>query len=289
MRTFFIYPNLRKQSAREILPSVCEQLRGRDIRLILPNQMRGTMHALHDEVMALDYMDTAEAVRIADAAVVLGGDGTILHTARYLNHTQIPMLGVNLGTKGFMASIEPEDIGQILDAAAGNYSSSFRMMIDVELIRNGEVIYTDIGLNDAVIHGMGDCIKLTAWCDGERIMSYSGDGIIIATPTGSTGYSMSAGGPIVEPEANNFIVSPICAHYIGSRSFVLSSEHKITIKAEKLHDRRAYVSVDGTDGFELANEDIVIVRRSSKLANLVHLGERSFYDSTFEKLQYKVD
>ena len=84
-------------------------------------------------------------------------------------------------------------------------------------------------------------------------------------------------------------MSPTCAHYIGSRSFVLSSEHKITIKAEKLHDRRAYVSVDGTDGFELANEDIVIVRRSSKLANLVHLGERSFYDSTFEKLQYKVD
>ena len=120
-------------------------------------------------------------------------------------------------------------------------------------------------------------------------MSFSGDGVIVATPTGSTGYSMSAGGPIVEPEAYNFIVSPICAHYIGSRSFVLSSEHKITIKAEKLHDRRAYVSVDGTDGFELANEDIVIVRRSSKLANLVHLGERSFYDSTFEKLQYKVD
>ena len=188
-----------------------------------------------------------------------------------------------------MASLEPEDIELILDAAAGNYSSSFRMMIDVELIRNGEVIYTDVGLNDAVIHGMGDCIKLTAWCDSERIMSYSGDGIIMSTPTGSTGYSMSAGGPIVEPEAKNFIVSPICAHYIGSRSFVLSSDHKITVKAEKLHDRRAYVSVDGTDGFELANEDIVIVHRSAKVANLIYLGERSFYDSTFDKLQYRVD
>ena len=246
----------------------------------------------HDaEVIPNDVELTAWSTVTERAAlyIVIGGDGNIQHTARYLNHTQIPMLGVNLGTKGFMASIEPEDIGQILDAAAGNYSSSFRMMIDVELIRNGEVIYTDVGLNDAVIHGMGDCIKLTAWCDGERIMSYSGDGIIIATPTGSTGYSMSAGGPIVEPEAYNFIVSPICAHYIGSRSFVLSSEHKVTIKAEKLHDRRANVSVDGTDGFELANEDIVIVRRSSKLANLVHLGERSFYDSTFEKLQYRVD
>ncbi len=225
----------------------------------------------------------------ADLFIVIGGDGTILHTARYLNHTEVPMLGINLGTKGFMASLEPEDMELILEAAAGSYSSSFRMMIDVELIRDGEVIYADVGLNDAVIHGMGDCIKLTAWCDSERIMSFSGDGIIIATPTGSTGYSMSAGGPIVEPEAANLIVSPICAHYIGARSFVLSSEHTISLKAEKLHDRRAYVSVDGTDGFELANEDIVIVRRSKKTANLIYLGERSFYDSTFDKLQYRVD
>ena len=246
----------------------------------------------HDASVIPDDVELTAWSAVADNAalfIVIGGDGTILHTARYLNHTEIPMLGVNLGTKGFMASLEPEELELILDAAAGNYSSSFRMMIDVELIRNGEVIYTDVGLNDAVIHGMGDCIKLTAWCDDERIMSYSGDGIIISTPTGSTGYSMSAGGPIVEPEAKNFIISPICAHYIGSRSFVLSPYHTITVKAEKLHDRRAYVSVDGTDGFELANEDIVVVRNSAKIANLIYLGERSFYDSTFDKLQYRVD
>lgn len=246
----------------------------------------------HDTSVMPDGVELTAWSAVADSAelfIVIGGDGTILHTARYLNHTEIPMLGVNLGTKGFMASLEPENLELILDAAAGNYSSSFRMMIDVELIRNGEVIYSDVGLNDAVIHGMGDCIKLTAWCDDERIMSYSGDGIIISTPTGSTGYSMSAGGPIVEPEAKNFIVSPICAHYIGSRSFVLSPYHTITVKAEKLHDRRAYVSVDGTDGFELANEDVVIVRNSAKTANLIYLGERSFYDSTFDKLQYRVD
>ena len=105
MRTFFIYPNLRKQSAREILPSVCERLRGRDIRLILPNQMRGTMHALHDEVMALDYMDTAEAVRIADAAVVLGGDGTMLRIARAAAQNELPLLGINVGHDGSRGTI----------------------------------------------------------------------------------------------------------------------------------------------------------------------------------------
>ena len=228
-----------------------------------------------------------EVVDKAQMFMVIGGDGTILHTARYLNHSDTPMLGINLGTKGFMASLEPEDLDMILDAAAGNYFSSRRMMIDVELVRDGKVIYSDCGLNDVVIHGMGDCIKLTACCDGDRIMSFSGDGIVVATPTGSTGYSMSAGGPIVEPEAKNFIISPICAHVMGAKSFVLSPNHKVTIGAEKIHDRRAYVSVDGSDGFELANNDIVIIQQSNKTANLIHLGQKSFYDLTFEKLLYK--
>lgn len=223
----------------------------------------------------------------ASLFVILGGDGTVLNTARSLNHSSAPLLGVNLGTKGFMATLEPENIDKILDAAAGKYISSPRMMIDVQLIRKGEVIYSECGLNDAVIHGMGDCIKLTAWCDGDRIMSFSGDGIVVASPTGSTGYSMSAGGPIVEPEAKNIIVSPICAHVIGAKNFVLSSERTITIKTEKIHDRRAFLSVDGDDGVEIKNEDIVVVQKSEKFANLIHLGMKSFYDLTFDKLLYK--
>lgn len=223
----------------------------------------------------------------AQLYIVIGGDGTMLHTARYLNHADIPMLGINLGTKGFMAPLEPENLDLIIDAANGKYVSSYRMMINVALVRNGEVIYNDCGLNDLVIHGMGDCIKLTAWCDGDRIVSFSGDGIIVSTPTGSTGYSMSAGGPIVEPEAKNLIVSPICAHVMGAKTFVLGPERTVSIKAEKIHDRRAYLSVDGTEGVDLINDDIVIVRQSDKRANLIHMGLSSFYDSTFDKLLYK--
>lgn len=241
-------------------------------------------NAIPDRVKITPWPDIVDK---AYMFMVIGGDGTILHTARYLNHSDIPMLGINLGTKGFMASLEPENLEMILDAAAGNYISSRRMMIDVELLREGKVVYSDCGLNDVVIHGMGDCIKLTACCDGDRIMSFSGDGIVVATPTGSTGYSMSAGGPIVEPEARNFIISPICAHVMGAKSFVLSPQHNVTVGAEKIHDRRAYVSVDGSDGFELANNDIAVIRQSEKTANLIHLGQKSFYDLTFEKLLYK--
>ena len=229
----------------------------------------------------------SEVSEKAGLFIVIGGDGTILQAARELDHIATPLLGINLGTKGFMADLEPDELPLILRAAQGEYTPVHRMMIDVELTRGGELIYRDCGLNDVVLHGMGDCIKLTAWCDGDRVMSFSGDGIIVATPTGSTGYSMSAGGPIVEPTAEAFVVSPICAHVIGSKSFVLGPERTITLKAEKIHDRRAFVSVDGADGVELKNDDIVTVRRSEKTVNLAHLGRKSFYDSTFEKLLYK--
>ncbi len=236
-----------------------------------------------------DDIDTVgwETVRQAKLLIIIGGDGTILHTSRMIGHDNKPLLGINLGTKGFMAALEPEELELIREAVKGNYKSSYRMMIDVELIRKGTVIYSDCGLNDVVIHGMGDCIKLTAWGDNDRVMSFSGDGIIVSTPTGSTGYSMSAGGPIVEPEAKNFIISPICAHVIGSKNFVLNPERTISVKAEKIHDRKAFVSVDGADGVEIHNEDVIIVRQSQKSMNLINMGTKSFYDSTFDKLLYK--
>lgn len=240
--------------------------------------------AIPEDVETVGWDDAA---KVASLFVIIGGDGTVLNTARSLDHISTPLLGVNLGTKGFMASLEPSDINKILVAAAGEYVSSLRMMIDVQLVRDGKVIYSECALNDAVIHGMGNCIKLTAWCNGDRIVSFSGDGIVIATPTGSTGYSMSAGGPIVEPEAKNILVSPICAHVIGAKNFVLSSKHLVSVKAEKIHDRRAYLSVDGDDGVDILNDDIVIVKQSEKYVNLINMGTRSFYDQTFDKLLYK--
>lgn len=228
-----------------------------------------------------------EAVSEAFMFIVIGGDGTLLQTARHTDHIDKPMLGINLGTKGFMSVLEPDEIELIVPAAKGEYIDSRRMMLEAELYRNGECVFRDTGLNDVVIHGMGDCIKLTAWCDEDRVMSYSGDGIIVATPTGSTGYSMSAGGPIVEPEAKNFILSPICAHVMGAKNFVLGPDRLIKIKTEKLHDRRAFISVDGAKGIELMNNDILTVKQSEKTLNLIHLGTKSFYDSTFDKLLYK--
>lgn len=232
----------------------------------------------------IEITQWTEATGKASMFMVIGGDGTILHTARYLNHSDTPMLGINLGTKGFMASLEPEDLDMILDAAAGNYHESRRMMIDVKLLRGGKVVYSDCGLNDVVIHGMGDCIKITACCDGDRIMSFSGDGIVVATPTGSTGYSMSAGGPIVEPDAQNIIISPICPHAIGARSFVLGGNRLVKVTAGHLRGRRAYLSVDGKWAADLAGGDVLEVSRAEHETLMVDLELKSFFEAAYEKL-----
>lgn len=228
---------------------------------------------------------TLDAVRSrCSLVVVIGGDGTILSAARQLHNADIPILGVNLGSKGFMAALEPEHMQLIVKAAAGEYTVSRRMMLDIELERGGEIIYRDKALNDVVLHGYGDCIRLTAWCAGDRITSFSGDGIILSTPTGSTGYSMSAGGPIVEPEASAIIVSPICAHMMSARSYVLGASHDVSVLAEKLHGRRAYISVDGNSVMDLTNGDLLRVRRSERCILMADMGLKSFFDLAFEKL-----
>ena len=218
-------------------------------------------------------------------AIVVGGDGTILSVVRHLGDREVPILGINLGTKGFMASLEPEDLPQLLRVARGECTVSRRMMLEVELRRGGETVFTDRALNDAVIHGYGDCVQITAWCDGERMTSFSGDGVILSTPTGSTGYSMSAGGPIVEPTARAIILSPICAHMMSAKSFVLSAEREIRVRTEKLHVRKAYLSIDGTSGIGLENGDELFVRRSASVVRIIDPGIRSFYEIAYQKLQ----
>lgn len=217
--------------------------------------------------------------------LVIGGDGTILSVARTLHDAAIPMLGVNLGTKGFMAYLEPEELDHIVSAARGECKISRRMLLYVELVRDEEVIHRDQALNDVVLHGYGDVIQTTAFCNADKITSISGDGIILATPTGSTGYSMSAGGPIVEPDAENILISPICAHTLGARTFVLDSRRRVTVRAEKLHGRRAYLSVDGYSVADLVNGDIVNVCRSEHKILMIDPGLRSFFENTYQKLR----
>lgn len=226
----------------------------------------------------------SEVAKDCTLAVVIGGDGTILEAVRQLRGAALPILGVNLGTKGFMTALEPNELSLIVDAAKGLYKPSRRMMLQVELRRGGQSVCCGQALNDAVIHGYGECVKITAWCEGERMTGFTGDGVILSTPTGSTGYSMSAGGPIVEPDAENIILSPICAHVMGARSFVLDPSRVVTIHTELQHGRRAYLSIDGASGIDLQSGDEILVSRAQNVTLMADMGRKSFYELAFEKL-----
>ena len=234
-----------------------------------------------DDITASDLASVADKLT---CAVIIGGDGTILDVVSDIYKHDIPIIGINLGTKGFMASLEPENLDCLSRLITGEYRTGRRMMLDVRLVRNGETICTGTVLNDAVIHGYGDTILMETRCDGVLIKNISGDGIIISTPTGSTGYSVSAGGPIVEPDTESIIVSPICAHSLGARSLVLDWSRVISIKVGKLHDRRAYLSLDGKSAADLANDDIIIVKKSDHTIKMIDFELKSFFETAFEKL-----
>ena len=216
----------------------------------------------------------------AELVICFGGDGTILHMAKAATRKGIPVLGVNIGTMGFMAELESTELDQLAKIATGEYTLDERMMLDVIVQRDRDIIFHDIGLNDVVITkgAIARIAHLAVKCDGVEAMQCGGDGIIVATPTGSTAYSLSAGGPIVEPEANNILITPICAHDVMSRCIVASDKRVITVELVHNARRNAYLSVDGGKALRLNMGDVVTVRRSNLETKLVRLKDRSFYD-----------
>ena len=167
----------------------------------------------------------------ADCVICFGGDGTILHMAKAATRQGVPILGVNIGTMGFMAELESTELSQLSRLATGEYTVDSRMMLDVTVYRDRDIIFHDICLNDVVITkgAIARIVHLSVKCDGVEAMECGGDGIIVATPTGSTAYSLSAGGPIVEPEAHSILVTPICAHDVASRCIVASDKRTVCV------------------------------------------------------------
>ena len=216
----------------------------------------------------------------AEMVICFGGDGTILHMAKAATRKNVPILGVNIGTMGFMAELESTELDQLARLANDDYTFDNRMMLDVVVQRDRDIIFHDIGLNDVVITkgAIARIAHLAVKCDGVEAMQCGGDGIIVATPTGSTAYSLSAGGPIVEPEARNILITPICAHDVMSRCIVASDKRVITVELVQNARRNAYLSVDGGKALRLNLGDVVTVRKSKLETKLVRLKDRSFYD-----------
>ena len=225
-----------------------------------------------------------DEIAFAEMIITFGGDGTILRAARAAADLEIPILGINLGGKGFIAELEAEDVELIYKAINEGFEIETRMMLDVEVIRDDKSVCRDFALNDIVIKGDNKVIDLMLFGDGQRISHFSGDGAVIATPTGSTAYSMAAGGPIVEPAAHNIIVTPICAHTLEAKSFVLISNRRVSVEIGYRKHNPAYMSVDGGEHTSIQSGDVINIRKSEKNARLIRLSNRSFYKKVSEKL-----
>ena len=230
--------------------------------------------------------DLQEELRTADALICFGGDGTILHTSKAAARHGIPILGVNIGTVGFMAELESGEMGLLSRLATDDYQIDERMTLYVRLLHEGRVIYRDVARNDAVITkgAVARVIQPSVWLDGVKAMSFNGDGIIAATPTGSTAYSMSAGGPIVEPQADNIILTPICAHNLQPRSLIAAPERKVEIQIGRVNKRNAFLSVDGGRAMRVYGGDSVLIEAGNQKIKLIKLKETSFFDIVISKL-----
>ena len=278
-----LYPNTERDVSFKATLSVAQMLekRGREF-LICPLFVEGSDTSKIPPNINISELE--DSLGFAELIITFGGDGTILRAARIAAKAGVPILGVNMGGKGFMTELESSEIESIGEVLSGKYNIQRRMMLDVEVSRNGKVFFKDFSLNDAVIRGDNKVIDLALFADGQKISYFFGDGVVISTPTGSTAYSMAAGGPIVEPMACNIIVTPICAHILEAKSVVLASERRVSVEIGVRKNNPAYLSVDGGKHLDIQSGDVVSVSKSNMCANLICLSKGSFYQKVGEKL-----
>ena len=273
--------NMQKESAPAIAKQVVNWLIENDMEVYLTNETADALSFSNHGVKVDDLFSTSDCI------LVLGGDGTLLNTARVVAGKNIPLLGINLGQLGFLTELEVDKIIYGLEELkAGHFHIEERIMLESHVYRDGKEVGNFHALNDIVITkgAFARMIEVAAYVDNEFLTNYPADGLIIASPTGSTAYSLSAGGPIVSPDLDIIIITPVCPHTLYARPVVIS--HDQSVKVVLLSNTgEVMLTVDGQDGFPLRVKDEIIVKKSSLTTKLIKLRNRSFYDILREKLK----
>lgn len=278
MKNFLLITNKQKDADLSVTNRVVNHL----------TKNNAKCHVLAD--LGSEYNEIPDLAPDTDCIIVIGGDGTILQAARVVAGKKIPMIGINKGTLGFLADVEVSDVEEVLDKVlADDYIIAERMMLRGEIYHQDRIICSGLALNDFVITRSGICriIECKLWVNGKPMDNYRGDGLIIATPTGSTGYNLSAGGPVVSPKADIMLVTPICPHTIGARSHVLVPSDDICIeigRLRKTQEEEAIATFDGQTGVKLMPGDRIRVAPASEKIYLLKMKENNFYDILRNKL-----
>lgn len=278
MKHFLIYTNRLKDEKGEITNKIIEYL--------LAGGHKATVITGENGLLP----DYERLLQDACCMLVLGGDGTTLQAARDNKTENLPIIGVDMGTLGYLTEIDPASLEEALDKLMNDeFIVECRMMLKGQVYREGNAIYEDRALNDIVISRCGSLkiVKLKVYVNGQFLCEYSADGVIVTTPTGSTGYSLSAGGPIVEPNAQLLMLTPICSHTLGARSIILSAEDVIEIEIPERKDGRRQeveANFDGAGKVSIQAGDRIRIEKSEKSTKFIRINKVSFLEVLHKKL-----
>ena len=224
--------------------------------------------------------------RETDLVIVLGGDGSILAASRSCSAAGVPILGINLGRLGYMSELEADELSQLSKLFTGEYTVQSRSMLDVSIKRaNGALQGRCVALNDAVVTGsIAKMIEFELWERDEIVTSYRADGLIVATPTGSTAYSLSAGGPVIDPRTDCICVTPVCPHSLTAKPMVFAGDAKLGIKNIHVRDKKLLLTVDGKMTYDLYRGDVVHIEKSVTETKLIRFCSQGFYNTLRQKM-----
>ncbi|MEE1017563.1 MAG: NAD(+)/NADH kinase [Ruminococcus sp.] len=277
-----IIVNLSKPKAVACAESICNLLYDNGARLCALKECADYL-----EFEQIEYFDNIDALfGCCDIAVTVGGDGTIIHAAKYAACADKPLIGVNVGRLGFAADLDVEDIGALKRLLSGDYVTENRILLDIEVQSKGPSKHY-LAVNDAVVaHGqLSKIVDLSLCLNGEEISKYRADGILFSTPTGSTAYSLSAGGPIISPQMDCILMTPVCPHSLFSRSVLFDGESTLSVSAKIPEGCSCLLTVDGEVNINIAEGDRVIVRKSGRSLKLISINKLNFYRKLNQKLR----
>lgn len=283
MKNFFIIANKAKEEAVKASEKIVEYLEDRGLHATVDN-------SVFDPV-SLKYTDKNLVPKDTECIIVLGGDGTILHATVDLKELSLPILGINLGTLGYLSEADPSDMLDALKRLIDDdFSIMERMMIQGRIFKGDEKYESHSAFNEIVISGSRSMqmISVQIYINDKLLHTYNADGIIVATPTGSTGYNLSAGGPIVNPSADMIIVTPICSHSMDNRSIIFGSDDKIRIvinEGRYGNEQSVEAVFDGSNHVKLKTGDSITITKSDYSIKLLKLKEESFLDTLHNKLK----
>lgn len=283
MKKVAILPNVSKAIWLESTLRLIESIRDFDVEIVMQDKLQEQLPA----DAPVTFLTMNQLFAYADMAVTLGGDGTILRIAKQAAMNNVPLIGVNIGHLGYLAELELGDEADVFDKLFnGEYTVDQRMMLNVELLRNNQLMESEMILNEAFVSKsqLGKMVHTDIYVDDMFMNSYWGDGVIVSTPTGSTAYSLSAGGPILEPQTEGMIITPIAAHTLSARPIVINAKKEISILYRDLEDKEAFVVCDGERQMAIRQDDVVKIKKAPYRLTLLRVKNRGFYDVLRTKL-----